>query len=135
MGHRPLYQSTKKCTRTQVNPDDRIDPVDAAPIPQILASATAPQLKGKMTLVEATTLEKTAKAQLVVLELKRRKGELIEIESVKLVFMEAMAIIANGMDGIPGRLAGRLVGMLDAGELREVRAVASKKLNVLIHAH
>lgn len=100
----------------------------------------APPIRKKMSLLEAKTLKESGLAQLTILDLKERKGELVNTSRVKEIFMKAMSIISTGLDGLPGRLAGNLSGMNDPAEIRglllkefrEIRRQAASEIDVLV---
>ena len=100
----------------------------------------APPIRQKMSLLEAKTLKESGLAQLTILDLKLRKGELVEAVEMNEMFMGAMSIVSTGLDGLSGRLAGKLAGMSDPAiirqllltETREVRRQACEKLKIML---
>lgn len=66
----------------------------------------------------------------------RAEGSLLPTEAVQRMVMEAMQIVASQLDGLGGRLAGKLAGMSSPGpirqlifsECRRIRASAADRL-------
>jgi len=93
----------------------------------------APPIRQKMSLLDAKTLKESGLAQLTILDLKERKGELVNTEEVKRVMLKMMSIVSSGFTGQPGRLAGKLAGMNEPGEIRHVLLTENRE--ILNQAH
>jgi len=73
------------------------------------------------------------------LDYRRKVGDLVDREQAGLVINEAMVIIASQMDGLGGRLAGELAGIMEPAlirqtllnETRRIRAAAADRLSRL----
>lgn len=68
--------------------------------------------------VNETARLRRAQADLAELEAREKAKQVVDVDDVKAVFAEALAILRLRMRGIPGRVAGPLAAMTDPGEIK-----------------
>jgi hypothetical protein len=81
-----------------------------------------------VSFAEAARREKVAKAALLELDLKKKRGDLVEKEEVEAVAAKLGTLVRVGIEAIPAKVAPTIVGMETPGEVarylqREVKAV------------
>lgn len=84
----------------------------------------------KVSFAEAARREKLAKAALLELSLKKRRGELVEKERVEAVAAKLATLVRVGIEAIPAKIAPTVAGMDAPGEVarllqREFKTVLS----------
>lgn len=115
--------------------------IPAAPVADGLALDFKDLAGPSISFAEAARRAQVARAALLELDVKRRRGELVERVAVEAAAAKVATMVRVGMEAIPAKVAPRGAGMSTPGELarylqREIKTVLAdlsqqiKKLNL-----
>jgi phage terminase Nu1 subunit (DNA packaging protein) len=90
-----------------------------------------PESEDRTSFLEAQRRRELAKAQPAELEVRRKSGELIEVETVKQVVFEKGRQVRDAILSVPDRLAGVVAAEMDQAK---VHALLTKELHQALEA-
>lgn len=105
--------------------------IQGVPLADGLDQGPASKITGDLvSFAEAARREKVTKAALLELDLKKRRGELIERDRVEAVAAKLGTLVRVGMEAIPAKVAPTVAGMDAPADVarylqREIKAVLS----------
>ena len=103
--------------------------VQGVPLADGLDGSVGSAIAGNLiSFAEAARREKVAKAALLELDLKKKKGDLVAKDKVEAVAAKLGALVRVGIEAIPAKVAPTVVGMDTPGDVarylqREVKSV------------
>lgn len=82
--------------------------------------AMAGRLDGDTSMAEIRRKQEARKLELLDIQVRKARGELIEREEVRQIAMETGAMIRTAMAGMPNALAPQLLGMTEPEAVRSI---------------
>lgn len=118
--HRNPARSKQPMTPSVVQGGRLVNGVDPGPAPAIAGNL--------VSFAEAARREKVARAAILELDLRKKKGDLVEKDKVEAVAAKLGTLVRVGVQAIPSRVAPSIVKLETAGEVarylqREFNAV------------